>query len=160
MKFFIPAIFILIVAISCNNENKQEVKGSSPTDTTIVLPEGFSATVFADTLGKTRHIAFNSNGDVYVKLETVKNGRGILRLRDTNNDGVADDISGFGDYGGTGIAIKDGYLYATSDDNVYRYKLGQDGTPDPSGEMIIAGLVNKRQHSGKTIALDNAGNIY
>jgi glucose/arabinose dehydrogenase len=161
MKLFIPAFFILVVAISCNNENKQEVKGSSPTDTSIVLPEGFSATVFADTLGKARHIAVNSNGDVYVKLEAVKNGRGILRLRDTNNDGVADDISGFGDYGGTGIAIKNGYLYATSDDNIYRYKLGQDGTPDPaSGEMIIVGLVNKKQHSGKTIALDDAGNIY
>ncbi len=91
----------------------------------------------------------------------MKNGHGILRLRDTNNDGVADSISGFGNFGGTGIAIKNGYLYASSDNDVYRYKLGQDGTPDTASvEMIITGLVNKGEHSAKAITLDDAGNIY
>src|SRR5450759_2072255 len=32
----------------------------------ITLPAGFCATVFADTIGHARHIAVNSNGDVYV----------------------------------------------------------------------------------------------
>lgn len=163
MKYYIPSLLILIVAvtISCNNEKQPDAQATSSADSTITLPEGFSATVFADSLGRARHIAFNSNGDIFVKLEEIKNGRGILRLRDTNNDGVADDISGFGDYIGTGIAIKDGYLYASSDDDVYRYKLGQDGTPDTAaGEKIVAGLINKREHSAKAITFDNAGNIY
>jgi hypothetical protein len=30
-------------------------------------------------------------------------------------------------YNGTGIAIKNGYLYASSDDDVYRYKLDAKG---------------------------------
>ena len=146
MKCFIPSLLILIVAVtvSCNNEKKQEAQATSSIDTTITLPEGFSATVFADTLGSVRHIAFNSNGDILVKLGGIKNGHGILRSRDINNDGVADSISGFGDYGGTGIAIKNGYLYASSDNDVYRYKLGQDGTPDTTSvEKIIIGLINK-----------------
>jgi glucose/arabinose dehydrogenase len=165
MKYFIPSIvFLASVAISsCNNEDKKsEAPAASSANTGITLPEGFTSTVFADTLGGARHIVFNSNGDLLVKLEKLnKDGLGILRLRDTNNDGVADEISGFGNYTGTGIAIRDGYLYASSDEDVYRYKLGQDGIPDTSsGERIITGLVNKRQHASKSIALDNAGNIY
>src|SRR5260221_14293498 len=115
MKYFIPSLLILIaVTVSCNNEKKQEASATSSIDSTITLPAGFSAAVFADTLGSVRHIAFNSNGDVFVKLGGVKNGRGILRLKDINNDGVADSISGFGSYGGSGIGIKNGYLYASS----------------------------------------------
>jgi len=160
MKYLLSTLLILIVATACNN-NEKNPAARATSETPITLPGGFSATVFADSLGEPRHIVCNSNGDIFVKLQSVKNGRGILRLRDTNNDGVADEITGFGNYGGTGIAIKNGYLYATSDDDVYRYKLGQDGTPDTASmEMIITGLVNKRQHSGKTIALDDAGNIY
>ena len=52
-------------------------------------------------------------------------------------------------------------MYASSDDNVYRYKLGQDGAVDTSSvQMIITGLINKKQHSAKAITLDDAGNIY
>jgi glucose/arabinose dehydrogenase len=160
MKYLLSILLVAIVIISCNNnEKKTDVRSAS--DTHITLPAGFTATVFADSLGKARHIAFNGTGDIFVKLDEIKNGHSILRLRDTNNDGVADDITGFGNYAGTGIAVKNGYLYTTSDDNVYRYKLAQDGTPDTASmETIIEGLVNKRQHAGKTIALDDAGNIY
>lgn len=162
MKWLSLLLLTLTVAavFSCNTADKKESQAASIVDSTLTLPSGFTATIFADTLGKARHIAFN-NGDIFVKLENVKNGRGILRLRDTNNDGIADNISGFGDYGGTGIAVKDGYLYASSDDNIYRYKLDQNGNPDAgSVEMIVTGLVNKRQHAGKTFTLDNSGNIY
>jgi glucose/arabinose dehydrogenase len=126
----------------------------------ITLPSGFSATVFADDLGKARHIAVNSNGDVYTKVDDLKDGHGIFRLRDTNNDGVADSTSGFGNYSGTGIGIKNGYLYATSDENIYRYKLNNNDPDVASEEIIVTGLVNEKQHSSKSITLDNGGNIY
>src|SRR5258708_4670955 len=129
------SLLALLLAItifsSCNNEEKKatEAKASDSTATGITLPAGFFLTVFSDSLGSARHIVFN-NGDIFVKLGDLKKSRGILRLRDTNNDGVADDISGFGDYGGTGIVIKDGYMYASSDDDVYRYKMAADGSVD------------------------------
>jgi glucose/arabinose dehydrogenase len=135
-------------------ENEEKPNGG------ITLPGGFSATVFADKLGRARHIAVNTNGDVYIKATELKDGNGIIRLRDVNNDGIADSITGFGKYKGTGIGIKNGYLYATSDENVYRYKLNNN-EPDPaSEELIVTGLVNENQHSSKPITLDNAGNIY
>jgi len=134
----------------------------NPPDVTIKTPEGFSASVFADGLGKARHLVVNGNGDVYVKLASKKNGKTILRLRDTNGDGKADDITGFGDFEGTGVAIKNGYLYASSDEEVYRYKLGADNkiaNPDQP-EKIITGLLSRHEHEAKAITLDNQGNIY
>jgi glucose/arabinose dehydrogenase len=127
----------------------------------ITLPPGFSATVFADDLGQARHIVVNDNGDVFTKVKKLYKGNGIIRLRDANKDGVAEDITGFGNYEGSGIAIKNGFLYASSDDKVYRYKLNANNEPDSaSEELIVTGLVNKRQHESKPIALDDAGNLY
>lgn len=126
------------------------------------LPAGFGALKVADGIGRARHIAVTAQGDVYVKLMRVIDGKGIVRLRDTNGDGKAEDISSMGNYGGTGIAIKNGYLYASSDEEVFRYKLDAKGevVSPLQPEKIITGLINRRQHESKSIALDNNGNIY
>ncbi len=128
----------------------------------IQLPAGFGAVIFADGLGQARHIAVNSNGDVYVKLEKLKGGKGIFRLHDSNGDGKADEITGFGNYIGTGIAIKNGYLYASSDEEVFRYKLDANNkivNPDKP-EKIVTGLLRRGEHEAKAITLDNSGNLY
>ncbi|MDX2049323.1 MAG: PQQ-dependent sugar dehydrogenase [Chitinophagaceae bacterium] len=154
-------LFLLVTAFT-NNSTQLNDKGvvvpRMQNVNGLQLPDGFKATVMAEGLGRARHLAVNSNGDVYVKLERLKDGKGIYRLRDTNADGVADNITGFGDYIGTGIAIKNNYLYASSNDGVFRYKITNDGVADP--ETIVKGLVNKRQHESKSLALDNAGNMY
>ena len=166
LKNFFVVSSIFLLSYCTGNKSEKEAKVETPAATAgntnggITLPAGFSATVFADDLGPARHIAVNSNGDVYTKVAKLNEGRGILRLRDVNNDGIADSISGFGNYPGTGIAIKNDYLYASSDEKVYRYKLSNN-EPDPSSEeLIVTGLVNERQHEAKPITLDNAGNIY
>ena len=164
--FAIAIVFTLSYCASNTSDNaKEEKKESSSTadqpNGGITLPAGFSASVFADSLGKARHIAVNSNGDVYTKIDELKDGHGILRLRDSNNDGVAEEIAGLGNYKGTGIAIKNGYLYATADEKIYRYKLNANNEVDAATEeLIVTDLVNKNQHSSKPITLDNAGNIY
>ena len=127
------------------------------------LPAGFGALKVADGLGKSRHIAVTAQGDIYVKMAgRIAEGKGILKLHDANGDGKSDETTGMGNYGGTGIVIKNGYLYASSDDDVYRYKLDAKGNViDPAaGEKIISGLLNKHHHETKSITLDNAGNIY
>jgi len=128
----------------------------------IKVPNGFSTSNVAKDFGRVRHIAVNSNGDLFMKLEKLYNGKGIIRLRDTNKDGKMDDTLKFGNYVGTGIALKDGYLYASSNSEVFRYKLDNQlniiDTENP--EKIITGLVDKRQHASKSITLDNSGNIY
>jgi glucose/arabinose dehydrogenase len=131
-------------------------------DVTVTVPAGFSTTIFAGGLGKARHIAVAPNGNVYVKLDSKKSGKTIALLEDTNGDGVADGEAEFGDFKGTGIAIKNGYLYATSNEEVYRYKLNADGTvSNPNNpEKIVTGLIARGEHEAKPIALDDDGNLY
>jgi glucose/arabinose dehydrogenase len=170
LKSFFAIALVFALSYCTNNtsnttETKEEKKDNSSTaqlpNGGITLPAGFSASVFADNLGKARHIVVNSNGDVYTKIEDLKDGHGIFRLRDANKDGIAEDISGFGNYKGTGIALKNGYLYATTNEKIYRYKLNANNEVDAaSEELIVTDLLNKEQHSAKPITLDNAGNIY
>jgi glucose/arabinose dehydrogenase len=128
----------------------------------IKLPVGFSASILASDLGPTRHIAVGKNGDIYVKLSKLKDGKGIYILRDTNKDGVVDEKKMFADYAGTGICIKDGYLYSSSNTGVYRYKLNEKdeiiNTEVP--EKILDGLVDKGRDNAKPITLDASGNLY
>ncbi len=146
---------ILVVIFSCGNYGARE-------NVKIQLPKGFTAILVADKLGACRHLALNSNGDIYVKLEKLKDGKGMLRLRDTNADGIADDIKSFDKYPGTGIAISNGYLYASSNSSVYRYKFNDNNEIDMEAEpeVIVKDLVDKRQHASKSITLDGNGFIY
>ena len=63
---------------------------TSDAEVSIRLPEGFSSTTVVKDLGRARHIALSRNGDVFVKLERLKEGKGIYRLHDSNGDGIAD----------------------------------------------------------------------
>jgi glucose/arabinose dehydrogenase len=132
--------------------------GDTTKKASLSLPAGFAATVFHDSLGKARHLTVAPNGDVYVKLEKLKDGKGIIKLVDADKDGVAETATGYGDYTGTGITVKDGYLYASSNKDVFRYKINGNDLGAP--ELIVTGLVDKRQHASKSITLDNKGNIY
>ncbi len=127
----------------------------------LTLPVGFSATVFAESTGHGRHIAVNSNGDVYVSLLRLKNGAGIVALRDTNHDGKADIIEYFGTFSGTGIGIHNGYLYFGSDTILVRYKLIPGKLiPDPHYEVVAGGFIRTHEHEAKPITFDNEGHVY
>jgi glucose/arabinose dehydrogenase len=152
--------------VSCN---KDELHGGSPSNLTpdsdngtLTLADGFGAITVKAQTGKARHIAVNSKGDVFVKLSELKNGNGILLLKDNNGDGRADSETGFGNYEGTGIAIKDNYLYASSNTAIFRYRLTANGEVETPGtaETIASGLTAGIQHNSKSIALDNQNNIY
>ncbi|WP_138475835.1 PQQ-dependent sugar dehydrogenase [Dyadobacter bucti] len=128
----------------------------------IKLPAGFSAEIIAADLGATRHIAVSKTGDIYVKLSKLKDGKGMYILRDANKDGVIDEQKMVGDYPGTGIAIKNGYLYSSSNKGVYRYKLNEkEEIIDANNpEKIVDGLTDHGRDNAKPVALDNNGNIY
>jgi glucose/arabinose dehydrogenase len=152
-----------IVSITaCNNNSRPENNGAPRQDTTLKLPDGFSATVVADSVGRLRHIAINTNGEVYAKLSALKDGNGIYLLSDTDKNGSLDKAVGFGDYPGTGIAIKNGYLYSASNSGVMRYKLNekQEVNIADTPEVIVEGLVDKGRDNSKSIAIDGQDNLY
>jgi glucose/arabinose dehydrogenase len=124
------------------------------------MPEGFKASVLIDSIGKARHIAVAPNGMIYVKLADPVDGKGTVALEQSG--GKASVKTSFGDYGGTGVYIKDGYLYTSSNTEVFRYKLDdQFNVIDPANpEMLVTGLIDRSQHESKSLVLDNEGNIY
>ncbi|WP_461114007.1 PQQ-dependent sugar dehydrogenase [Spirosoma jeollabukense] len=165
----LTCLFASLVAMHCLGDTStgkkptptRTVKNENPT-ASLKLPAGFSGTIVAKDLGSTRHIAISKTGDIYVKLAKLKDGKGIYRLRDTNKDGVIDEQTGFGDYPGTGIVIKNGYLYASSNSAIYRYKLNDNQeviNPDQP-EKLVSGLREKDRDKSKSIAIDNQNNIY
>jgi glucose/arabinose dehydrogenase len=126
------------------------------------LPEGFGALRAAENTGRARHIAVTQTGDIYVRLARLKEGKGALFLHDTNGDGKMDETKAFANYSGTGVYVKDGYLYAASNSEVFRYKLNdkQQVIDENAPEKIITGLIAGNQHETKSVVLDNEGNIY
>lgn len=161
MRFVL--LFLPFFLIACDNPNEQNASVDAPLTAAtaeecdednggIELPDGFCARIFAE-VGSARHIAIRDNGDVYVKLMRPSNG-GIVALRDTTGDFRADVEERFADYGGTGIRIHNGYLYASSDVAVYRYRLDSDAlVPTGDPEIIVEGFPPQNQHASKTIEL-------
>lgn len=165
----LTAIVFCSSSWACTGDSTRHEAGDAATAVTpdannagLKLPAGFGALKIIDNIGRPRHIVVNSKGEVYIKEFRLKDGKGIYLLRDTNGDGKVDTKVGFGNYNGTGIVIKNGYLYASSDEEVFRYKLDANenviDTAHP--EKIITGLKKGRQHETKSIVLDDAGNIY
>ncbi len=160
LLLIIGSFAITQYAFAQTANNAAVITTKTPSATQMLLPGGFTATVVSDSLAGARHIAVNKQGGLYVKLSRLKDGKGIIYLKEKNGKFV--EQAAFGDYPGTGIYIRNDYLYASSNDDVYRYKLDNNGevinANDP--EKIIVGLVNRRRDNAKSIAVDNNGNIY
>ena len=162
MKNILLILLLGFFAFSCMNNTEKKTKlTASPDNGGITLPEGFSALVVADEIGKGRHMDVNSNGDIYVSLSQQKENKGIVCLRDTTGDGVADVIKYTGEHIGTGIKLHKGYVYFGSDTAVVRYPLNEgELVPEDSWEMIARGFPNEHQHEAKPMEFDGKGNMY
>ena len=133
------------------------------TSATLILPIGFTATLFAVVEGTARHLAVRDNGDVYVRLWESQDGKATVGLRDENGDGKADLVERFGekDQVGTGIAIRNGYLYFSSDTAIYRTKLNPRSlVPTDDTETVVSGFPNQSGHTAKPITFDEQGALY
>lgn len=159
MKKIAFGVFVLLLLAACQTNSPKT--NSDPDNAGLKLPEGFSATTFADEVGHARHIDINSNGDVYVSLSQVKNGGGLVCLRDEDHDGHADIIKYYGIYDGTGVKLHKGYVYFGADTVIVRYKL-TEGELVPTGEpeIVAEGFDHQTQHETKPITFDNDGNMY
>jgi len=160
MKKTFFGIIGLIFLVACQMNSKNPITADLD-NAGLTLPEGFSALIYADSIGHARHMAVNANGDLYVSLSRVKNGGGIVCLRDQDEDGRADLIKYHGIYDGTGIKLHKGYVYFGADTLIVRYKL-TDGelVPSDQAEIIASGFTAQNQHATKPMTFDLAGNMY
>ena len=167
--FFTAAVLTGVLAIyGFNQYAEPALPPGDPNNAGLFLPEGFEALAVVDSLkGDARHLAVNSNGDIYVKtrLHALTGGYGNVALRDTDGDGKADIITHFNQYEsgqyGTAMKIHNGYLYYSSTLIVYRQKLkpGQL-VPDSKVDTIVIDSPPIHSHQSKPIAFDGKGYMY
>ncbi len=118
-------------------------------DATVTVPAGFCAVLVAEGLGAPRHIAVAANGDVFAALRRG----GVVALRDTNADGVADIRRPFGEGRFDGIALEGGFLYAAQEARVIRWAWAA-GQLEPAGEaQVVVRDMPTGGHTAKTIAV-------
>lgn len=135
--------------------------GPAGGDGGLKLADGFRSAVFAEGVGRGRQLVVRENGDVYVALQQRQRGGGICALRDRNGDGRADEIKYFGELTGTGIEIREGYLYFGADTRVVRYKLKSESLlPEEPPATIVSGFPENRAHMAKPLAFDGSGHLY
>ena len=100
MKLYLNAFLLSLLMICCFTQCKQEMPlpASDVDNGGIFLPDNFEAVVVVDSIGRTRHIAVNDQGDIYAQSSDPENGKATIALRDLNNDGRPDiaTLSGFG----------------------------------------------------------------
>lgn len=169
---------VLVLAAACSSDRKTASAPTQPCASDnggLTLPDGFCATVFADSVGHARHLVVAPNGTVYVNTwsgtyygnDTPHAGGFVVALRDTTGDGKADVQSRFGDsvqsggHGGTGIALYKNAIYAESNDKIVRYALGPGASvPSSAAEVVLSGLPLTGDHPMHPIAIDSIGGLY
>jgi glucose/arabinose dehydrogenase/mono/diheme cytochrome c family protein len=139
------------------------------------LPAGFCATVFADDIGRARHLIVAADGVVWVNTwsgryygnQPPPASGFIVALKDTTGSGKADSIERFGPTpaqggkGGTGIAIYRDGLYAEESDRIERYTLSP-GSVALQGEpaTVVSGLPLSGDHPMHPFVIDASGALY
>ena len=146
--------------MGCNDESSLVIPQPDKDNGGLFLPDGFGALVVVDSVGPSRHLAVNNNGDIYIKLKITEGRLGNVAIRDTDNDGKADIVQRFGDYPNDGsfateMRIHKGYLYFSSERVIYRQKLDPSKLI-PEGKPGAGGY---REHDILIIGKDSAENI-
>src|SRR5260221_11947552 len=152
------SLAVAVLSIGCNKE-KQLIPDKN--NGGITLPEKFGAIVVVDTISRGRHMAINSNGDIYLHLSkpTVE-GKGIVLLRDTAGNGRADLIKGYSDITGTGIEVHNGYLYYADNRHVFRSKMTEEELLPAETRGTLVTMVDCVAHTAKTSTSENKAAMY
>lgn len=132
----------------------------------LTLPQGFHASVVAESLGPIRHLAVRENGDIYVStpVDKVNKGAGIIALAlDANHK--ATQVQHFSTVdGGTGIRFYRGDLYASAPTAVYRFTFkGNELVPGAPPEAIVDDMPAAHlgfQRVNRPIAFDASGDLF
>jgi glucose/arabinose dehydrogenase/mono/diheme cytochrome c family protein len=144
-------------------------------DAGLKLPAGFCATVFADDIGRARHLVVAKSGVVYVNTwtgryygNTPPPASGFLvALQDTTGSGRANVIERFGSTpaqggkGGTGIALYKDWLYAEEADRIERYRLTPGSiVASDKPEVVVSDLPLSGDHPMHPFVIDADGALY
>ena len=161
-RYSIHYLALILLLASAATASAQRRPACAPDNAGLTVPAGFCVTVFADSVRGARHLVIAPNGDVFVATRNSRGQKdgGIVTLRDTTGDGVADVRTRFGENGGSGIALRGRNLWFATDDAILRYTL-------PEGNLIAHTQVDTivrdlpvGGHGAKTIAIGRDNDLY
>jgi glucose/arabinose dehydrogenase len=119
------------------------------------LPDGFRIARYAENLGNVRFMAVAPDGTVYA---TRREQGDVIRLRDTNGDGAADEVRTIIELPNVhGIAWHNNRLYLVTVREVYSADLSPDGESIETPRLLIDDLPDGGQHPNRTVAFDSSG---
>ena len=167
-KFLFVSIFSLsILSGGCQTGPQQKLEAKTPDNELskkfnldkIKLPEGFSIEVYAE-VPNARSLCWGAKGtlfvgnsredNVYAVIDTDKNGKGdkvFVIAKDLNMP--------------NGVAFKDGSLYVSALDKIYRYDNIEDQLDNPPvGVLVTDKYPDKSHHGWKFIAFGPDGKLY
>ncbi len=128
----------------------------------VTLPEGFCAAVFADSVASGRYVAVRDDGTVFINRRGTRQGEGggLLALRDTTGDGVADVRVAFGEgIRGSGILVHGDQLYAEANGAVVRFALSPGQMVPTAPADTIVQTLPRGGHEAVTFVLDGRGGL-
>lgn len=124
------------------------------------VPEGFTISVFARDLEKPRWFAVAGDGSVYV---TSREAGTVVRLRDTDGDGSADEnqtvLRDKPGIHGIWIDQEERQVFLVDIHDVYRAPL-EEGGGFGELETIVSGLPDAGQHPNRTLAIGPDRKLY
>jgi glucose/arabinose dehydrogenase len=157
---------LAVAALTCLAAAMSAQQGPrcAPDNAGLTLARGVCALVVADSLGRARHLTVAPNGDVFVAAPG--DGGGVLVLRDSDGDGVADIRRRIVDAPqAADVRLRttpDGaYLYYSTYHEVVRFRrppgaLAVEGPPD----TIVRALPGTRQHGIKTFTFGEGSQLF
>ncbi|HEX6597999.1 MAG TPA: PQQ-dependent sugar dehydrogenase [Gemmatimonadaceae bacterium] len=181
-------VLAIVIGGACSKGEKSATTGADTSATAstapaacpdtsagLTLPDGFCATVFADSVAHGRHAVVASNGDVYITVEGTmpspeKQMSGadkgsapysFAALRDTNHDGKADIIKHVGSLGNTGIGLSNGYLYVDEGKRIVRYaRPDTQLVPTGKADVVVDGIPLGPGHRSRNFVIGSDGALY
>lgn len=159
----IATLLFTSLFLQCKSEKKKEEVKVIVNETILKAPEGFSVEEIGTDLGAVRHLTVAKNGDIYANRSVVKEGgKGIIMLRDKNQDGIIDEQQEFADVPGTGMLAKGKYLYAATNSGVNRYTFDENHEiiDIKNPEKIVDGLIDMGRDNAKPFTIDGDDNLY
>lgn len=158
-------ILVLLAAAVATSASASAQQRPCTNTTGLVLPAGFCATLFADSLVAPRRMDVAPNGDVIVAIRTARvNDKpapgGVVILRDANKDGRAELRTRFGEFNASQVQLVGNHLYTENATAIFRYHMRKGGMMiGPVVDTIVSGLPGDRSHAAKTFVI-HRGALY
>jgi glucose/arabinose dehydrogenase len=141
---------------SMSATNYPQVMAERPANATLQVPQGYAVNIFQDELPMGRWMAVAPNGDVFVAQMSMNK---ISVLRDTNQDGKADQVTTWGSGGvldrPMGMGFQGNYFYVACSGALLRYDYTSGQTEATGAPTKLADLPYGSQHPARSLLIHN-----